>query len=330
MVAATALMHMSLSLWMDRLVSEPADGDRRSTVPHVTLGRALWLGALLTATGAIVQRWLEPAWLSGEPWIGLRRSVGLMGDANPMGFVTATWAPLTAAFFPMTGVAGILSASGALVLWIAAWFSGARSALILIGAALLAGATGAVARRSWAWRLSIGLAGAGAVVALMAGWQSGPETPLGRLRRSLPHASPGDALYEVLWRRDGYGLAAVEAIREHPIAGVGIGRFQMLSTGYHQRATGRAIPPDNAQNLWRHQLAEQGIIGLLPLLFMTIRAIRDIWAGRDGPVALRWMLLGIGAALIVGYPLQDPAAAVTVATLVAMQGRVAGAARGPR
>jgi O-antigen ligase len=273
-------MHMSLSLWMDRLVSVPPDGDRPSTVPHVALGRALWLGALLTATGAIVQRWLEPAWLSGEPWIGLRRSVGLMGDANPMGFVTATWAPLTAAFFPMTGLPGVLGASGALIIWMAAWLSGARSALILFAAA-------------------------------------------GRLRRSLPLASPGDALYEVLWRRDGYGLAALEAIREHPIAGVGIGRFQMLSTGYHLRATGRAIPPDNAQSLWRHQFAEQGIIGLLPLLFMTIRAIRDIWAGRDGPVALRCMLLGIGAALLVGYPLQDPAAAVTVATLVAMQARVA-------
>jgi O-antigen ligase len=127
-----------------------------------------------------------------------------------------------------------------------------------------------------------------------------------------------DAAYELLWRRDGYGLAAAEAIGEHPWFGVGIGKFFALSTGYHQRVAGRAIPPDNAQNLWRQTLVEQGIVGLLPVLWLTCLALASL-IGRpaaDIDVVLRVMLLGFGAALLVGYPLQDSGIAVTFATLV--------------
>jgi len=125
--------------------------------------------------------------------------------------------------------------------------------------------------------------------------------------------------YEMLWRRDGYGLAAMQAVREHPLLGVGVGRFTGLSTAYHQRITGRAIPPDNAQNLWRHTLAEQGILGLAPILWLTLLTARSLVAPSPSAAALlmRVMLAGLGVALIVGYPVQDAAIAVTLATLVA-------------
>jgi hypothetical protein len=105
--------------------------------------------------------------------------------------------------------------------------------------------------------------------------------------------------------------------------GVGIGRFTGLSKSYAQKALGRAIPADNAQNLWRHTLAEQGLIGLLPILWLTGLTIMTVFAGRAEGVdlVLRVMLCGLGCGLIVGYPIQEPAIAVTLATIVAAVAR---------
>ena len=65
-----------------------------------------------------------------------------------------------------------------------------------------------------------------------------------------------------LWERDGYGLAAMRAVAEHPWTGVGIGAFALLAPErlFHLE-TGGLIPADNAQNWWRHQIAELGFIG---------------------------------------------------------------------
>jgi hypothetical protein len=98
-----------------------------------------------------------------------------------------------------------------------------------------------------------------------------------------------------------------------------VGRFTGLSTAYHQRVTGGAIPPDNAQNFWRHTLAEQGVLGLLPILWLTALTVRSLLAPSKIGAALmpRVMLTGIGLALLFGYPVQDAGIAATVGTLVA-------------
>ena len=126
--------------------------------------------------------------------------------------------------------------------------------------------------------------------------ESESSTPLGRLIGALPKTSIGDVVYELFWNRDGYGTAAAAAIGEHPLMGVGIGRFTGLSTSYAQRALGRAIPADNAQNLWRHTLAEQGLIGLLPILWLTGLTVMAVFAGRVEGVdlVLRVMVCGLG------------------------------------
>ena len=78
---------------------------------------------------------------------------------------------------------------------------------------------------------------------------------------------------ELLWERFGYGPAAIEMVKEHPIDGVGVGVFH---TVVHDFATLRgytgedAIPTDNAQNWFRHNIAELGIIGSIPLLWWCV------------------------------------------------------------
>ncbi|MDH4067306.1 MAG: hypothetical protein OEW19_23135 [Acidobacteriota bacterium] len=327
-IVTAALLQMSIALWMDHLLA--ADGERQAPRPGAT--DPWWSGPLLasatvTALAAVYQHVFDFTWLSHEPWVTLQRSVGLMGDANPMGVATAVWAPL-AWTMAGRGLAGTGLRAVALLLWAAAWFSGARTTLVLI----MGGAVGLALvwanGRNLSRRAILAAAAAAGVlvvgsVAIVAP-RAAPGTPVGRLLGgSISTSSLGDATYELFWRRDGYGLAAVEAIREHPIVGVGVGRFFDLSPTYHQRAGGRAIPPDNAQNFWRQHLAEQGVLGLLPILWLTFLAARSLLGPLTdrGDLMRRVVLASLGVALMFGYPLQDAGIAVTVATLAATLGR---------
>jgi hypothetical protein len=331
-IITTALIQMSVALWMDRLLAsrrqlrelraEPLD------VAH--WAAPLLVSALITGGAASYQRFTDISWLSGEPWISLQRSVGMMGDANPMGVATALWAPLAWAMLAAGGSIGaLLGAPMAVGLWLAAWVSGARTTIILMAA----GAAGialswAVARGVSQRTMAVTVLGAtislGAIVGLAA-LQAAPGagTPVARLFAALPSGSPQLMAYELFWRRDGYGLAAIVAINEHPFTGVGIGRFAAQAPAYYHRLTGTSIPPDNAQNLWRQTLAEQGLLGFVPILWLTILTVRALLSGTSGgeELIMRVMLAGMGAALLFGYPVQDAAIAVTLGTLVAAVGR---------
>ncbi len=317
--------------------------ERRGFSPGVRWPLAA--SAVITALAAIYQRFVDIAWLSGDPWIRLGRATGLMGDANPMGVVTALWAPLVLAALLWTGTAattpgaegsayqrfvgrhGLRIAAGwalALVLWTAAWASGARSTLILFAAGALGLGLGWTIRRGRRGRqVALGLAAAGVVIAValvLAVPRMPPSSPLGRLAATVPSGSAGAAFYELLWRRDGYGLAAIEAIRERPLNGIGIGQFPRRAPEYYARVERRAIPPDNAQSLWRHTLAERGLLGTLPIAWLTVLTMRALVRRTSDPrrAVMHAVVAGLGVVLAFGYPVQDPAVAVTLATLVGL------------
>jgi hypothetical protein len=347
-VATAALVQMSVALWMDRLLS-PATGvpDGREPGSLTSFERALSGSALATAVAALYQHFGDRSWLSGEPWVSAGRSTGLMGDANPMGVATAIAAPLLVTWVLRGGTKhrgsnhggsnhggsknggswgrSALGLGAGLLLWAAAWLSGARSTLILT----LFGVIGllaswAIARRVPARRIvvfSTGIVLAGGLVLALLARGVSPATPIGRLLASVP-ASPSAAMYELLWRRDGYGLAAVQAIKERPINGIGIGLFTGRSSLFYAQVEPRAIPPDNAQNLWRQTWAERGLLGLAPLLWLTILAFREIVRAPVPPASVvhRAMVVGLGVVLTFGYPLQDAAIAATVGLMVAALG----------
>ena len=56
-----------------------------------------------------------------------------------------------------------------------------------------------------------------------------------------------DSVNELLWERFGYGPAAIEMIKEHPIEGVGVGTFHALSYDFGKAARVTIPQPDNAQ-----------------------------------------------------------------------------------
>jgi hypothetical protein len=101
-------------------------------------------------------------------------------------------------------------------------------------------------------------------------------------------------------------------IREHPLTGVGFGTYHWLAPDYWRVQTDQALPFDNAQNWWRHQMAEFGLVGALPLIAWSCCLCWLIVSGRPGKahvwadISVRGLLVGIGLISLVGMPTQNP------------------------
>lgn len=330
-VVLGALANLCTGIWLDAALS----WDLKTIERRVA--RPLALGVIAAAIVVLYQGFVDITWMSGEPWISARRAPGLMGDANPMAVAAALWAPLASLVLAGGRNRALFAAATATLLWWAAWLTGARSVLLLVATGGAGLVIGTLLERVQSRRRVALLLGGVAAVAIVIGItvvSRAPATsPIGRLRQSLPLDRPGALAYEVLWRRDGYGLAAARAIREEPLSGVGIGAFNFLSPYYYRLEGGLLVLPDNAQNMWRHALAERGLLGFVSVLVLTVLIIPLVW--RPAPrvsvfhaCCLKGTLLGLGLALLFGLPIQNPAVAITAALLVAWL-RAAGADEHP-
>lgn len=146
----------------------------------------------------------------------------------------------TAAFCLLTGTALL--------------FSQARGAWLGFGAALLTVAF--VHRRIWPW---LG-AGAGLVAA---GTLFSPALAAPFWERFLSIFDPAqeaNAIRLELWR------LALRMFHDHPLLGVGPGNFRTLFNAYHPGKLGDFETWSQAHNLYLHQLAERGMLGLAALL----------------------------------------------------------------
>jgi hypothetical protein len=317
LIVVATLASLASGMWLDSVLAWDRDRIERQ------VARPLLAGAIVSSGAVFYQAFVDITWLSGEPWISARRAPGLMGDANPMAIVAALWAPL--AFLLLSQqVSRVAGAVLAVFLWYGAWLTGARSVILLVGAGALGLAGGALAERMTTRRAALVVVAAGLVglVAVVALARLPIAGPVSRLARTLPLDRPLDLAYEVLWRRDGYGLAAARAIREQPWSGVGNGAFYSLSTYYHRLEGGPPIPADNAQNLWRQSLAERGLLAfpaVVGLTVVTLKALRR--RAPDVRPRYAWtvkaMVVGLALALTFGLPIQNPAIALTAASLLA-------------
>jgi hypothetical protein len=207
------------------------------------------------------------------------------------------------------------------------WSSGSRTALLTLVAGLIGVAVGA-ARRMGSWQarvIPIAALAAFAAAVLTITFTlgvGGRSSPLQRLIATLPstESSLADTLTG-LWERDGYGSASMAAISEYPVSGVGVGAFNLISSDYAFSLTGRAIQPDNAQNWWRHQVAELGAAGGAAALLLSLVLAgmviatppRSEWAPINA--VIKGLLTGLGLASLVGLPTQHPALSLTAAVL---------------
>jgi hypothetical protein len=223
--------------------------------------------------------------------------------------------------------------------WYGLWVSGSRSALGAGGVVLvfmlwqLKGLAGHMSRRRLA---CLGGAGVLLVGMIWVAVSSSSEMvgPWDRLvkevlvlerrapqRFSVSVASVAAVMTE-LWDRNWYGTTASRMIMDSPFVGAGVGSFHLLVPDVaHELGHGR-LEPDNAQNWFRHQFAEFGVLGSVGWVLWVTLFLRLLAAGRpvDGkavPAGLvRGALVALGLASLVGMPTQDAAVTVTFWALV--------------
>lgn len=279
---------------------------------------ALVPGTAAAAFVALWQQHVDPAFLSSPLWTGLRRSAGTFFDAN----ATAAWLALTSPVLASSWLrpAAVPAAPWRLVclgLALAAIMAtGSRSAL----AALVVIVAVAIASAGSAWRwgavaAALGLAVWGLITTKpVVDPHSGPA--LGRLAYTLQRtlSSGPDGVWMAVWDRGGYGPVAMAMIADHPWTGIGPGLFGTLVPGYAVEALGQPLPPDNAQNWWRHHIAELGLPGALPGLVCSLLALWALVRRRGVATA---PLAGVGLLALMSPPTPHPLLQVLVGLVIA-------------
>ena len=276
----------------------------------------LWAGATVASVVAIVQGTISIGFLSTEFWASLRRATGTMLDANSYGVCAALAAPI--GFLGMRALVPHAPAAAVAVFAInfaGMWLSGSRTALFTCGlvgaAALMVGlwrerrTTSSSMTQTMMWS-TVGVIAVLAVLLLTA-----TASPIQRAL-DIPAGREGLAS---LWNRGGYGPIALRMTREFPLTGVGAGSYRILAPDYWRAMANDALPLDNAQNWWRHQIAELGVFGgALIIAFSLLVAWRVLSGrerdGRDRDVAsastVRGLLIGLGITSFFGMPTQNP------------------------
>ncbi len=283
---------------------------------------ALLPGVAAAAALALWQQQVNPAFLSGEPWVALRRSSGTLLDANA-----------TAALIALVGPIVVASAARPAVVppvaWGAAWLAlclagiiatGSRSALAVF--ALVLGLQALAASRPVRW---LALAAGLGLVAVVVAADRVPDASMGHAIGRLADTIRGiwttgaEGVWRFAWDRDGYGPAAMAIITDHPWVGAGPGTFGSLVTGYASEAIAFALPPDNAQNWWRQQAAELGLAGSLPAFacsLLALAALARALARREHAAAAA-PLAGLGLLALVSPPMPHPLLQVLAGLVIA-------------
>jgi len=328
-VTYLALAHTFGILWIDALCRWYRDARDRFQ-REVVVG--LVLAAAVASAVAIYQGFVDLTFLNRPFWSYMLRAAGTLGDANKMGAVTGFWTvgAIVAARrlgrpWPM-----VVTAAALLIGVAAVWVSGSRTGLAAVIVSTMIAAVESI-RFWWQTRTSgainvtrVAIGGGAAIViaiALAAGLRgASTQTVVGRgTLNYVPFfgdRSIAQSANELLWERFGYGPAAIQMVAEHPIDGIGVGMFHSQVHDYGLM-TGYTIPqPDNAQNWFRHHIAELGIIGSLPLLWWCVVLLRWMFARSFGGDRLsigllRGVVIGFGVASMFGMPAQSLAIVMT-------------------
>ena len=292
----------------------------------------LAITATLGSLVAIYQGFVDLTFFNRGFWTYMLRAGGTHGDPNRLGAIASLWA-----------VSGVVLARrlpqpwrtivsvGSLAIGVAAvWTSGSRTGLAAVGVSIvIAGFEAALAwKRSRAGLRQLAIPAAGllvvaiALILLLRGASTHTVVQRGLLHyvpfigeNSLRHTAN-----EWLWERYGYGPAAIEMVKSYPLEGVGVGMFHTVAHDFG-RLRRYNITPDNAQNWFRHMIAELGLIGFIPVLWWCVVLAMLMFSrapsgDRLSIGMLRGVLIGFGVASMFGVPGQAAAVAITVWVLV--------------
>ncbi len=293
--------------------------------------RPLAIAAAVSCLVAIYQGLFDLTFLMRGFWTYMIRASGTMADPNKLGALTAFWTVGALALARrLANPWSVVVASAGLILGTAAvWLSGSRTGLAAVGVSV-AIAAGEAFRHWRATRSTsaidirrVVMIGAGALVVVVAMVlvlrQASTHTIVQRGTLGyLPLVGDRGVLKsanELLWERFGYGPAAIAMVKEHPVEGIGVGAFHALVLDYGTTA-GYRISSDNAQSWFRHNVAEFGLLGSIPMLWWCVVLAGVLFARGQGGDRLslgllRGVLIGFAVASLFGMPAQSIAIAMT-------------------
>jgi O-antigen ligase len=321
-IAYFALLHNFGILFVDALC-------RWYRLERERFGREVLAPLIITATVsaalAIYQGFVDLTFLNQGFWAYMIRASGTLADPNKLGAITAFWTIGAIVFARrLPGRWMMIVTALALVLGVATvWLSGSRTGLasLFVGVALAAVETLRWSRldlKKLAAAAGATLAAGAVLVVILQSASTHTIVQRGTLGYLPFFGDRGiaESANELLWVRFGYGPTAIAMVKEHPIEGVGPGMFHALSHDFGQVA-GYTIPmPDNAQNWLRHNIAELGLLGSIPMLWWCLVLLRQLFS--PGPSAdrlsfgmLRGVLIAFFIASLFGMPAQAMAIVIT-------------------
>ena len=292
----------------------------------------LAITATIGSAVAIYQGFVDMTFLNRGFWTYMLRVAGTHGDPNKLGAVAALWTVGTIALarrFPTPWSS--IAALGAVAIGVGAvWTSGSRTGLAALMIGLAAAALEAIRATRFDLRRAVA-AGAGvaiaAVVVIAVLQRASTHTVVQRGTLGyLPFVGDrgiAESANELLWERFGYGPAAIQMLQEHPIAGVGVGAFHFLVRDFGRLRGYEGddlLTPDNAQQWFRHTVAELGWTGAVPVVWWCVLLAVLLFSQRGGDRLttglIRGALLGFLVASIFGMPAQSAAVLFTFWTFV--------------
>ena len=311
-IATVALNHMLGILWFDWLCRECGDEPARFTS---LVAIPLTVSWFITIGVGIYQSRVDIAFASGGVHVLIGRATGLLMDANPFGACTALWGPIVYLLCSrMRSAWGQPLGLAALTLsWYGMWVSGSRGslAIAIIGLVTIAvaelGSHAANRRRTAAF-----LGAAVAVVAALAIWMPVSNSPAHRwmpMLRGLT-TTPLSTLLTERWDPYFYGRTAWRMLQDSPLFGIGIGSFHNFVEPYSVLLGHYQLDADNAQNWFRHQVTELGVIGSIGWAVWVLCAASLIWSparDRRGGRIAKGAVLATAAVSLIGMPGQTVA-----------------------
>jgi len=294
--------------------------EKAAQVQSPILLNGLWAGATAASVVAVIQGTINIGFLNTEFWVSRLRATGTMLDANSYGVSAALAAPI--GFLGMRVLAPHAPAAAVAVFAInfaGMWLSGSRTALFTCGlvgaAALMVGLWRERRTSSSSMTQTMKWSTVGVIAVLAVTLLTATVSPI---QRALDIPSGREGLAS-LWYRDGYGPIALRMTREFPLTGVGAGSYRILAPDYWRAMANDALPLDNAQNWWRHQIAELGVFGGALIIAFSVLLAWRVLTGRErdhdvrererdvaSASTVRGLLIGLGVTSFFGMPTQNP------------------------
>ena len=310
-----AWTHLLGLLWLDamsRKFAAPAGAEEQHVPALPPVVHGFWAGTTVASLVGVYQGAFDLDAFNTAQWSGLGRATGTLLDANAFGICAALAGPtaMLALHFTRARPSTRLAAAVMVINLAGVWVSGSRTAAVcaLVGAA-------AVAVALWrssaaATRRTLPVAAAGAAVVLVVLAVAGGA--IGPARRILDLPAREGPVLSTVFNRAPYGTTAMRIISDFPLWGVGVGHYQVISPDYWRQMADDPLPFDHAQNWWRHQATELGLVGGAMLaawslvVLWTVCRLRVRTADGATALVLRGLLLAIGASSVIQMPTQTP------------------------